>query len=1273
MKKIKLLIIFNQLLVCLSSKIISFYISFAKATLQKPNMKNQLKLISLIVVLTIFNACATYKTQFKTQDKTQHFPKNKDISHSFYLVGDAGNTPLGKTSNVLQQLETTLNKASQQSTLVFLGDNIYPSGLAKKGKENRAFGEHQLNLQTAVVKNFKGQTLFIPGNHDWYSDGLEGLKRQQKYIENILGKNSFLPKNGCPIKKVNISDDIVMIVVDSQWYLTDWNKHPNINNDCEIKTRNRFFDEFESLIKKARGKTTLIAMHHPMFSNGPHGGQYAFKQHLTPTPVLGTLKNILRKTGGVSPADLQNKIYNEFKNRIVTLSQENDKVIFMSGHEHSLQYIIEDNLPQIVSGSGSKTSATRNVNGGLFSSGSTGYARLDVFTDGSSYIRFYDAKDNNVIFQTQVLSPNDKVEVSKYNATIPPTKTAAVYNKEETNKNTIYKKLLGKRYRDYYSTNVTVPTVNLDTLYGGLVPTRKGGGHQSKSLRLEDAEGREYVMRAVRKNALQYLQAVAFKDQYIEGQFDDTYTEGLLQDVFTGSHPYAPLAVGTLAEAAGVYHTNPVLYYVPKQNTLGEYNDNFGDELYIIEERAADGHGDKSSFGFSNELISTNDMLKNLQKNENHKLDEAAYIRARLFDMLIGDWDRHQDQWRWAVFKDNETTIYRPVPRDRDQAFSIMSDGILLGIATAIIPDIRLLRSYSEDIKSVKWFNLEPYPLDITLINIADQNLWNAQVKRITENVTDQIINQAFTNLPKEVNDETIEEIKTKLKGRRTNLQKISDTYFKHLNKYAIVKGTNKDDRFEVERLPNGITKVSGYRMKKGEKAERFFERTYNRNTTKEIWIYALGNDDEFKVYGEGDKMIPLRLIGGQNKDTYNIVNGKRVKLYDHKSRESNFVTKKGIKRLTDDYEINAYDYSKFKNNSNQFIPTIGANPDDGFKVGFVNTYTVSTYNFKRNPFISKHTLSGSYFFATSGYDLALNSEFSRIVGKWSLAIDAAFTSPNFSRNFFGFGNSTSNSEPDDDAIDLDFNRVRIRNINLSPSLIWRGRLGATFKIGGSYESIEVENTQGRFINTNNLLPSEVFNTQDFLGINASYYYKNKDNPAFPTLGMEFGLDAGYKTNIDNSNGFAYLVPSLGVDYKLIPSGQLVLASKVKGYINFGDDFEFYQAATLGANNGLRGYRNERFTGKSSFYQSTDLRLNLRKVKTGLLPLNIGIYGGFDYGRVWIDSDEFAIQNSFNDNSLNTSVGGGVFLNAANKITGNISLFNSDDDIRFAFAIGFGF
>ncbi len=1220
-----------------------------------------LQRIAFSALALLFSACATYNAQFATNSSTMD-GSPKEVSHTFYLIGDAGNANMNESTKALDVLTKEIETATNNSTLLFLGDNVYPLGIPPKNSKDYELAKYRMEAQTNIAKNFKGNTYVIPGNHDWYH-GLDGLKRQEKLVEKALGKNTFLPENGCPLERVKISKDIDMIIIDTHWYVTNWDNHPKINDNCEIKTRAKFYDELEGLIKKARGKTTIIAMHHPMFTQGPHAGKYSFKSHMTPAPVLGTLKNVLRKTTGVSNADQQNKRYNELKKRVVTLSQENDKTIFVSGHEHSLQYIVQDNIPQIVSGSGSKTSATKLSGGGLFAYGEQGFAKLIVYKDGSSKVQFFTLDDANPVFESHVLKANKAQTLIQYPTDFPETVEAPIYSKEETTKGNTYKFFWGDRYRSYYSKNVLAPTVRLDTLFGGLTPVRKGGGHQSKSLRLEDAQGREYVMRALRKNALQYLQAVAFKDQYIEGQFNDTYTQKLLLDVFTGAHPYAPFTIGTLADAVGVFHTNPVLYYIPKQERLGVYNNEFGDALYMIEERAASGHGDKKSFGFSNKLISTDDLLKKIHSDEDHEVDEQAYIRARLFDMLIGDWDRHEDQWRWAVFKENGKTVYRPVPRDRDQAFSIMADGFLLNFATKVITNLSLMQSYDEDIRNVAGFNLEPYPLDMALINESTKKDWDAQVSHIVTNLTDDVIEKAFAFFPPEVNDETINDIKRKLEGRRKNLQHISDTYFKHINRFQVVKGTDKDDWFDIERMQNGQTKVTGYRIKKGKKADIFHQKTYSRAHTKEIWIYGLDDDDMFVVQGDGNNMIKVRIIGGQNKDTYDIRNGKKVIVYDYKSKKSEFLTNKGRKRLTDDYETNIYDHKKLKNNAVQYLPAIGGNPDDGLSIGMANTFIAN--GFERNPFTYKHTIYGAYYLATNGFQLNYNGEFANVVGRANLGIDVAFTSPNFATNFFGYGNQSINLEPDNDAIERDYNRVKMRQLHFGTSLLWKGDLGSLVKLSANYQAIEVDNTQGRFVNVTTQLPARVFTNQNFINGELSYHFKNTDNAAFSTMGMETHLIFGYTSNLDASTGFGYFKPSISFDYKLSNSGNIVFATKLAGQMNFGDDFEFYQAARLGARNGLRAYRFDRFLGKSAFYQSSDIRVNLKKVKTGLLPLSIGIFGGFDYGKVWIDN--------FPTGDWNTSVGGGVFFDAADMLSARISAFNGDDGLRIAFGVGFGF
>ncbi|GAB1309640.1 metallophosphoesterase [Urechidicola sp. KH5] len=1214
-------------------------------------------------------SCATFETQISSdfQSKNDKLAKNDAIEHTFYLLGDAGKLSEETSKRNFSVLKEELQQANENSTILFLGDNIYQHGMPNKNDPDRERAELILDAQINLVKEFQGHPIFIPGNHDYYNNGIEGLERQAKYVTNALDdKKVFLPEDGCPIEKVTISDNAVLLIIDSQWYLENWDNNPNMNDACEIKTRTQFFDEFESHVKKNAGKIIYVAMHHPMFSNGPHGGQYTWKRQLYPSdsgpplPILGSIANFVLKTSGISPQDIQNKLYLEYQKRIVTIAQRADNLVFLSGHEHSLQYLIKDNKPQIISGAGSKSTGVRNnANGGIFSHSGLGYVKLTQFKSGAVWASFIAEEEGqqNILFKTELFSSPDSYEKIHQETGFEPSTTSSVYRPEETKKSKAQSALLGKHYRDVYSKTVRVPIVQIDTLFGGLTPIRKGGGMQSRSLRLVHKEtGKEYVMRAIRKSATQFFQAAVFKDQYIEGQFNETYTEELMFDLYTTAHPYTSFAIGTMADAIDIYHTTPTLYYIPKQKGLLHYNDEFGDELYMIEERPTDGHGDLKNFGYSNEIISTRDMLKKLRKSDNNTVDESTYIRARLFDLLIGDWDRHQDQWRWAAFQDGKKKVYKPIPRDRDQAFSKF-DGILLQTLNRVVYDVGKMQSYKDDIRNIRKFNISGYPLDIALINEATFNDWQEEVEFIQKELTNNVIDAAFQQLPVEVQDHHIDEIKQNLKIRLKRLNEIAKRYFEEVSKYVVVKGTDKDNWFVIDRKSNGDTFIQVFNIKDDKKGSLIHEKLYLNDLTKEIWVYGLDDDDIFEVIGSEKKVKPLVLVGGQNHDEYHISSGKKVRMFDFKRKKNTFTTNKGRKKLTNDYELNLYDYKKLRNRKNLLLPMIGFNPDDGVRLGFTNS--TSIYGYNRNPFSQKHIVKAFYYFATNGFDVHYTGEFANIFKDWNFMLEGKITSPNYSINFYDYGNESTNFE---DEFNDDYHRVRFSAYGAYPSLKWEGRMGSIFKIGGVYESIEVEKTPGRFIET---LPNVSDERQYFVGGQASYIFENSDNSAFPTLGFHSQLDLGVKTNIEENYTFGYVIPSLGFAYKLTGNGKVVLATKFKGHIIIGDEYEFYYGANIGGKNGLRGYRNQRFIGDKAYYQNTDVRFDLGGFKTAVLPMRVGLFGGFDYGRVWLDGE--------NSNDWKTSYGGGLWLIGADMININTSIFGSKDGAYFSFGLGFGF
>ena len=85
-----------------------------------------------LIIMVLVSSCASYKPQYKNKTRAVHPKNSKEVAHAFYLLGDGGNSPIGTETTTLKRLRTALNTANQESTLLFLGDNIYPAGMPKK-------------------------------------------------------------------------------------------------------------------------------------------------------------------------------------------------------------------------------------------------------------------------------------------------------------------------------------------------------------------------------------------------------------------------------------------------------------------------------------------------------------------------------------------------------------------------------------------------------------------------------------------------------------------------------------------------------------------------------------------------------------------------------------------------------------------------------------------------------------------------------------------------------------------------------------------------------------------------------------------------------------------------------------------------------------------------------------------------------------------------------------------------------------------------------------
>lgn len=196
----------------------------------------------------------------------------------------------------------------------------------------------------------------------------------------------------------------------------------------------------------------------------------------------------------------------------------------------------------------------------------------------------------------------------------------------------------------------------------------------------------------------------------------------------------------------GVPYLNSTLLHVPHQRALGVYDGVFGGTLSLLEERPDGALPDSPNMGGGKELVASSEVINAVHEHQDYRVDVRALIRARLFDMLIGDWDRHDDQWRWAVHKSKGSTIYKPVPRDRDQAF-FTQDGLLPALVNRRWA-MRKFQSFGPDIRDISGQHFNARYLDRAYLAGTDWSVWKEIADSMRVELTDAAIAEAIALFP---------------------------------------------------------------------------------------------------------------------------------------------------------------------------------------------------------------------------------------------------------------------------------------------------------------------------------------------------------------------------------------------------------------------------------------------------------------------------------------------------------------------------------------------
>jgi len=805
---------------------------------------------------------------------------------------------------------------------------------------------------------------------------------------------------------------------------------------------------------------------------------------------------------------------------------------------------------------------------------------------------------------------------------------------------------MGRGYRNLWTTPIRVPVADLAQWGGGgLTPFDVGGGMTTQTLHLRGVDGRRYVLRSVDKTP-----------GALGEELQGTPVEAIMQDQLSSFHPSGAVITARLLEAVGVLHPEPLLVLVPDSPLLGEYRAQFAGMLALFEERPDDGPAGAAGFAGSRRIVQTPNLFDELEEDPGDRVDAYELLKARLVDILVGDRDRSENNYLWARFDDvGGGYVWRPVPRDRDQAF-VQFDGFLKGIARRYDP--RLVR-FEEDYPDIKALTRNAWDIDRNLLVGLDRATWDATVEEVKAEITDEIISEAVLRMPSEHYAILGPDLEAALRNRRDNLAEAAGKLYKIVFEWSDIHGTDEDEVATIDRLDDGSVRVVLQERESNgdQQGSPHFDRVFVPDETREVRVYLHGGNDLAQIRGAGDSSIRILLIGGGGRDEFeNSSSGGGIRVFDGGSGTR--ISGSGIRfeNRTARRPWSWKDESRVLDWGSHTSPEVRAGYDADRGLMLAGGVKKTRFGFLGDPYTSRTQARFGWAFGRSKPFVDVRQYFRGLLaGGADLSLLGRYSGVEIV-NFYGLGNETLEDESSS------FYKVDQGQTLVTAELSFGDGEHTKFAIGPVFKRTVSDTTvTGNFVAETAPYGS---GTVMQVGLQASLDLDGRDDVIWPTRGYQATAGAAYYPEIlDLDDGVVEVKGELATF--LSPSGgNPTLATRIGGKHVWGT-FPYYEAAFVGGAENVRGLREQRFAGRSSLYGSAELRVSLGRFFV-LFPANFGVFGFGDLGRVFEDdvpSDKW-----------HKSFGGGIwFAPLTRATTFQVSLARSEQRTAAYFGLGFAF
>lgn len=798
-------------------------------------------------------------------------------------------------------------------------------------------------------------------------------------------------------------------------------------------------------------------------------------------------------------------------------------------------------------------------------------------------------------------------------------KFITVYPGDEYKAGWLHKFIFGTHWRDLWTLPLEVEILDLNKFAYGLTPIKIGGGFQTKSLRFMGGDGNIWKFRSINKDPASVLPE----------ELQKSFVADVLQDQISSSNPFAAILVAPILKAVGILQAEPKIVVLPHDPKLGEFADEFGGMLGTIEIHP-DENDEMTNFGNSLKILGTIKLLERLEDHSDEKVNSKEFLKARLIDIFLGDWDRHIDQWRWALYEKGGMKIWQPIPRDRDQAFSLY-DGIGPSIVEYYAPQINHFGYEYTSVQNITWSGRH---LDRRFLVELTKAEWDSTTNYLVTNLTDEVIKNSVKKLPAQHFKIFGEELISKLITRRNSLSTISNEFYDMMQQVSDVWGTNEDDFLEINRLNNEETSVALYNKNLQSTGQPYFYKVFNNSLTDEIRIYLLKGDDKAILKGSVNNNPTIRIISGSGKDE--IINDSEVegylwsilpiktnknKTFIYDSGEKSIIIGRGNSVIDDSKypkpQTLAEKYEPLQNDRGSdllFYPLIEFDTDNGLIIG--SSGALNQYGFRVSPFKNQLRFSAAYATIPQSFNLNFNGLFNSFIYNMDFKLDITASNLRLTK-YYGYGNETkysSNLEIEN------YYKLEQKLFEIKPSLLLKLFEHNLIDIGFSY-SYQNQSIDNKILL--NDFPTFNYGLGKFnlLGIYLNFEIDKRDNTNNAKQGYYLNLSNSiYPKLLDSEKTFF----KSHVDFRIFKTMNIftetTFAFRMGGGKLWGK-YPFFKSEFLGGVENLRGFRRERFSGDASVFGQAEIRAYISRWGI-IIPGKFGLLSFIETGRVFTNNDK---------------------------------------------------